>query len=121
MEDDARPVALEDLAHLLAVADVCDHGHARREASLVDELALDLEERRLGLVDEDQPLRARSCHLAAELGADRAAGAGDEDGLAREVRGDLLEVDLDGLAAEDVLDLYRADLCREVESPEISS
>ena len=52
--------------------------------------------------------------LAAELGADRAAGAGDEHGLAREVRGDRLEVDLDRLAAEQVLHLDRADLDREV-------
>ena len=59
VEDDARAVAIEDLAHLLAVADVGDHGHARREVALVRQLALDLEERRLGLVDEDQPRRAR--------------------------------------------------------------
>ena len=53
------------------------------EAALVDELALDLEQRRLALVDEDQPLAADARDLAAELGADRAAGAGDEHGLRR--------------------------------------
>ena len=114
MEDDARLVALEDPAQLLAVADVRDHGDCCREAAVVDELALDLVERRLGLVDEDQPRGACSGRLAAELGPDRAARARDENGLAAQVLGDRLEVDLDGLAAEDVLDLHGADLRREV-------
>ena len=83
-----RAVALEDLAHLRArcctSASTGTHG---REAALVDELALDLEEGGLGVVDEDEPLAAwRACDLAAELGADRAAGAGDEHRLAGEVR-----------------------------------
>ena len=114
VEDDARPVALEDLAQPLAIADVGDHGHARREAAVVDELALDLEERRLRLVDEDQPRCARPRRLAAELRADRAACAGDEHGLAAQVLGDRREVDLDGLAPEDVLDLHGPDLGGEV-------
>ncbi|HKB94423.1 MAG TPA: polysaccharide biosynthesis protein, partial [Gaiellaceae bacterium] len=49
----------------------------------------------------------------AELGADRAAGAGDEHGVPLEVGRDLREVDLDLLAAEDVLHLHRAQLARE--------
>ena len=53
--------------------------------------------------------------LAAELGADRAAGAGDEDGLSGEVGRDRLEVDLDRLAAEDVLHLHGPDLHGEVD------
>ena len=57
MEDDVGLVALEDLAHLRPVADVGQHRDARREAALGDELALDLEQRRLGVVDQDQPLR----------------------------------------------------------------
>ena len=43
--------------------------------------------------------------LAAELAADRAAGAGDEHGAARGEVADCGEVGLDGLAAEEVLDL----------------
>ena len=39
------------------------------------ELAIDLEEVVLGLVDEDEQARADAGYLAAELGADRAAGA----------------------------------------------
>ena len=79
------------------------------------ELALDLEQRALGVVDEDEPRRPDPRDLAAELGADRAARARDENGLPLEVRRDLLEVDLDLLAAEHVLDLHRADLAGEAE------
>ena len=46
VEDDLGPVALEDLPQLRAVAAVGEHRHARGELALVDELALDLEERR---------------------------------------------------------------------------
>ena len=47
------------------------------------------------------PRRERR-ELAAELRADRAAGAGDDDGAAADVVGDALEVGLDLVAAEEV-------------------
>ena len=53
--------------------------------AVVLELALDAEEVLLGVVDEDQPPRRDARDLAAQLGADRAAGAGDHDHLAAEV------------------------------------
>ena len=115
MEDDARLVALEDLTHLGAVAAVSEHGRDRREVALAHELALDVEERRLRVLDEHEPRRPDPRDLAAELGADRAARAGDEDGLAGEVLRDRAHVDLDRLAAEHVLHLNRPDLPREIE------
>ena len=51
------------------------------EVALADELALDLEQRRLALVDQQQPRRAEPRELPAQLAADRAAGAGDEHRL----------------------------------------
>ena len=82
VEDHVRLELLEHLAHLGAVADVREHGQRRGKAALADELALDVEQRWLGVVDEDDAPRADACDLTAELGADRAAGAGDENGLA---------------------------------------
>ena len=67
------------------------------------------------VVDEDDAVGAERGDLPAELGADRAARAGDEDGLAGDVRGDRGEVELDGLAPEHVLHLHLAELAREVE------
>ena len=115
VEDDARPVALEDLCQLRPVADVGEDGDAGRELPLVHELALDLEERRLALVERISRAGFARRDLAAELRADRAAGARDQHGLALEIRRDRLEVDLDRLAAEDVLHLHRADLRGEVD------
>ena len=116
VEDDRGPVLLEDLApERLPVLDVDELRHRGREVALVDELALDVEQRRLGVVDEDQPRRIDTGDLTAELCADRAAGTRDEHGLFLQVRGDAVEVDLHLLAAEDVLDLDGADLPGEVE------
>ena len=117
MEDDRGPVLLEDLPHLRRVAGIREDGGRRVEVALVDELALDLEEARLAVVDEHEPGRAHPCDLPAQLGSDRAAGSGDEHHLAGEVAGDRREIDLDGLASEEVLDADRPDLARKVEVP----
>ena len=90
-------------------------GIAAGKLTLVDELALDLEQRRLTLVDEHEPRDAEAGELPAELRADRAARARDEHGLALDVRGDGVQIDLDLLAPEHVLDLHRADLPSEVQ------
>ena len=76
MEDDFGMVALEDRAHPHAVAAIREHGADRRVLALLEQLALDLEERRLALVDQHEPARTEARELAAELRADRAAGAG---------------------------------------------
>ena len=115
VEEHLRAVALEDLAHLRLVARVGEHRDRGGVVALVDQLALDLEQRRLALVDEHEPGRAEPGELAAELRADRAAGAGDEHRLVLDVGRDEPEVDLDLLAAEHVLDLHRPDLRAEVE------
>ena len=78
--------------------------------AVVLELALDLEEVVLGVVEQDEPARRDARDLARELLADRAAGAGDEHDLAVEVRADAVELHAHRLAAEDVLDLHVAHL-----------
>ena len=62
---------------------VGEHRHRRGEAALVDELALDLESAFSAWSTSTMPLGAERGDLAAELGADRAAGAGDEHGRRR--------------------------------------
>ena len=84
MEDDGRPVLGEDLAHPLALLAVGEHDGQRRgvDVAVVLQLALDAEEVVLGVVEQDQLARRDAGDLAAELGADRAAGAGDHHDLA---------------------------------------
>ncbi len=115
VEDHGGPVLLEQLAHLRLVPRVAEHRRRRVESAIVDELTLDLEQPRLAVVDQDEPGRAHARDLAAELGADGAAGAGDEHDLAREVPGDRRDVGVDGLAPEEVLHLDGPQLAREVE------
>ena len=88
VEHDRRPVALEELrASCAGCRRRRATGSAGREAALVDELALDLEQRApRECSTSTSRAGAEPGDLAAELGADRAAGAGDEHGLVREVR-----------------------------------
>ena len=76
--------------------------HLRPRAA---QLAVDLEERELGALDEEELRRLEAGDLPGELGADRASGAGDHDALAGEERPDLRLVEVDRLAAEEVFDL----------------
>ena len=115
VEDDTRAVLVEDLAHLDAVLHVADDRGGGVKPALVDELALDLEQRRLSVVDEDDPRRPDARDLPTELRADRATCARHEHGLTSEILRDRLEVDLDRLAAEHVLDLHRPQLCGEID------
>ena len=115
MEDDGRAVLLEHLApHDRAFLDVDELRHGGGELPLL-QLLLDLEERPLGVVDEDEPRRADPGDLPTELRADRSACPRNEHRLAFEVRRDFLEVDLDLLAAEDVLHLDGPNLAGEPE------
>jgi hypothetical protein len=62
------------------------------------------------VVDEHEPARADPGDLAAQLGADRAAGARHHHHAAREVLADALDLHAHGLAAEHVLHADLADL-----------
>ena len=115
VEEHLRAIALEDLAQLRPVTGIRKHRDRGGVVALVDELALDLEQRRLALVEQYQARRSEPGELAAELRADRAAGARDEDRLALDVGRDEPEVDLDLLTTEHIFDLNRPDLCSEVE------
>src|SRR5204863_6597847 len=88
VENDARAIALEDLAHLRAVAAVAENGRDSGEVAVVEQFALDVEQGRLRLLDEHEPRGPDACDLTAELGADRAPRTGHDDRLAGQVRGD---------------------------------
>ena len=104
MEDDRRPVLGEHLPHPLLLLAVGEHRDRDADVAVLLELAQDLEQVVLGVVDEHQPPRIDPGDLAAQLRADRAAGAGDEHDLAGQVGPDPLELHPHRLAAEDVLD-----------------
>ncbi len=80
---------------------------------VLDQLALDLEQVVLGVVEQHEPLGPHARDLAAQLGADRAAGAGDEHDPLAQVLADALDLHPHRLAPQDVLDLDLAHLPHE--------
>ena len=116
VEDDARFEALHHLQHPVRLLAVGQHRLDAGEVALLDHLAVDLEEVVLGVVEHHQQPRADAGDLAAELGADRAAGAGDEDDAVAQVGADPVQLDHDRVAAEHVLDLDLAQLLVELDA-----
>ena len=110
VEDDLRLEPLHHLEHPLGLLAVGEHRLDPGEVPLLDHLPVDPEEVVLGVVEDDQELRAHPGDLANQLRADRAAGAGHQDDLLLHVGADPVELHLHRLAAEDVLDLHLAQL-----------
>ena len=116
VEDDARLEALHHLEHPVRLLAVGEHRLDVGEVALLDHLAVDLEEVVLGVVEHHQQPRLDPGDLAAELGADRAAGAGDEDDAVAQVGADAVELAHDRVAAEHVLDPHLAQLLVELDA-----
>ena len=116
MEDDVGLEALHHLEHPVRLLAVGEHRLDAGEVALLDHLAVDLEEVVLGVVEHHQQARLDLGDLAAELGADRAAGAGDEDDAVAQVGADPVELADDRVAAEHVLDPHLAQLAVELDA-----
>ena len=74
------------------------------------QLRLDLVEVELPLIHQDQPPGAAAPDLAAQLGADGAAGAADQHHLVRQAAADAVPIQGHRVAAQQVLQGYRAQL-----------
>ena len=84
-------------------------GRPRIAAAEEGELAIDVVERALGAVEQDQPGRVEVVHLARELRPDRPTGSGDEDRPAGDELAQAPLVHDDRLAPQQVLHLDLAD------------
>ena len=116
VEDDVGLEALHHLEHPVALLAVGENRLDPGEVPLGGELAVDLEEVVLGVIEQDQQPRSDPGDLARELGADRAAGSGDQDDPVTQVGADAIELDHHGLAAEHVLDLDLAQLSGQLDA-----
>ena len=105
VEDCVRPMLLKDVEDSVAIADVGDHGHDVHIREAQRELLEDVEDRILAVSEQNESRRREARELAAELGADRPAGTGDENRLARRELGHRGEIGLDGVATKQVLNL----------------
>ena len=102
VEDDLRACGLHDVEEPLGVVDIGDDGPHGDVGECAEQLAFEVEERVLGLFDEDDLHGAEAGDLSAEFGADGAAGAGDEDDFVVQVLGDDVAGEAHGRAAEEV-------------------
>ncbi len=109
MEDDARPLAGQHLLDQRGVLDVADDRRQRQLRKAVGERRLDRIDRRLGQVEQHELGRTVAGDVAAELGADRAAGAGDHHHAVAEPFAETRIVEDDRIAAQQVVELDRAD------------
>ncbi len=79
VEHGVRPERAHDVVHALRVGHIPDHRLDLQVREATPELALDLVQRELVALEEHQSRRPLRGHLAHDLRADRAAGAGDHD------------------------------------------
>ena len=108
MEDDVRPVAGEDLGDARLVLRVADRRDDLDRRAPVAELLLDACRARTPTARTAPCARgAKRAICAAQLGADRAAGAGDQHRLAAEEALQPGLVELHRVAAEQVVELDR--------------
>jgi hypothetical protein len=107
VEDNVGAFFGEDSGDALLVADVGEAGADVSADPALAKLAVDFEEGVFGALDEDQPARTEFHGLATDLGADAAAGAGDEDGFAGEKSLQFGGVEADGLSAEELEYIHR--------------
>lgn len=110
MEDHVRLILLHHTADTVRVSAGADEGHEVQLRVLHDELLLDAVRVVLIDVEDNELLRLVACDLTAELGADRSATAGDEDGLPLDHAEDFFVVDFDRLTTEEIEDVDVAEL-----------
>jgi hypothetical protein len=110
MEDVIRPVRGEHIIETIAVGDVADQRHHVDMRVLAGNLEVHEVERAFRLLEQQELRGAEARDLARELRADRSRTAGHHDDAAGDVVRHLLEVELHGLAAEEILDLHVPEL-----------
>jgi hypothetical protein len=80
--DDMRDQSAAGRTQVRATADVAEHRLDRQRRMAIANRAFDLEERVLGMIEQDEPLRTARGYLTGEFGTNGTAGTGNQDALA---------------------------------------
>lgn len=110
MEDHVRLILLHHATDTVCVPAGADERHEVQLRVLHDKFLLDAVSIVLVNVEDNELLRLVACDLPAELGADRSATTGDEDGLPLDHTEDFFVVNLDRFTTEEVEDVDVAEL-----------
>ena len=103
VEDYVGAEIAEDLLHALAVADITDEGYETNVGEVVAEVEGDVVQGRLRLLEEDDGFGLVLGDLAHQLAADTACGTAHEGDFAADDLADVVGVDFDGRALQQVL------------------
>ena len=115
VEDHRGPVLGEDLAHAGGVLAVRQHRRGAREVALLLQLARTSNSAFSECSTSTRLLGGDAGDLAAELGADGAAGSGDQHHPPAQVGAHAVDLDPHRLAAEHVLHAHLAHLTHQIE------
>lgn len=110
VEDQVRPVRIQQVIHPLLVPHGPDAHLQRQLRVLPAQLHLNVVGVVFVNVEDHQPPGPVPGDLTAQLAADAAAASGDQNRLVVDIAADLLQVHLDGVPAQQVLQLHPAEL-----------
>ena len=82
MKDKRRPLFLEESFHAIGIVHIYHQRNKLRRMRRRTHFPVDLVKRVLTALHHENARSARCAYLAHDLGSDRAAGAGDENGAA---------------------------------------
>ena len=105
VEDDMRPVFLKNVADALRIPDIRNDRRHRHIRKPVSALQMDVVDALFPPAQKDELPGREPADLTAEFRADGPARAGHQNGLIFEIGGNLVQVDVDFVPAEEVLDL----------------
>src|SRR6266568_4767710 len=112
VEHVVRPARLEDLLEPIRVGNARERGDDVGGGASLAHLAGDEVQRALRPLEQHDAAGTEAGDLTGQLGADRAAGARDEDAAAAELSLHGPEVELDGVTPQQVVDLHLAQMAQ---------
>ena len=110
MEHVVGPARLEDFLEAIGVGDARERRDDLHAGAGLAHLAVDEVQRALGPLEQDDAAGTETGDLAGQLGADRAAGTGDQDAAAAELPLHGPEIQGHRLAPQQVVDLHLAQM-----------
>lgn len=99
MEDHVGPVPRQHVDRALSASDVGEHRHGVATV-VVTQSRRQLDERCLGVVDEDEGADAQPRQPGSKFGAEGASSAGNENGCVGDVMREVTISDVDGRSTE---------------------
>ena len=110
VDHDLGPMLNENLCHPTDVGNVTDDRDQVDRHKIPPQFPFNIEEGVLGLLDQQQTLRSELTDLSTHLRTDRSARPRHQDHLILDKSSNRIQIQLYGLASQEVVDVYVTDL-----------